>query len=226
MKLLLIEDELKTSQTIKQGLEENGYSVETAYDGETGLNMALSNKYNLIITDIMIPKINGLDICKRLRIIDSKTPVIMLTALGMTSDKIIGFEMGTDDYIVKPFEFAELIARVRALLKRSESNNLINNIMSFADITVNLDNMEVVRSGKQIKLTAKEFGLLIYFIKNKGRVVSKSDIAEHVWDIHFDTGTNIVEVYVNYLRNKIDKDFKTKLIHTRIGMGYVLRTED
>ena len=226
MKLLLIEDELKTSQTIKQGLEENGYSVETAYDGETGLNMALSNKYNLIITDIMIPKINGLDICKRLRIIDSKTPVIMLTALGMTSDKIIGFEMGTDDYIVKPFEFAELIARVRALLKRSESNNSINNIMSFADITVNLDNMEVVRSGKQIKLTAKEFGLLIYFIKNKGRVVSKSDIAEHVWDIHFDTGTNIVEVYVNYLRNKIDKDFKTKLIHTRIGMGYVLRTED
>jgi two-component system copper resistance phosphate regulon response regulator CusR len=226
MKLLLIEDELKTSQTIKQGLEENGYSVETAYDGETGLNMALSNKYNLIITDIMIPKINGLDICKRLRIIDSKTPVIMLTALGMTSDKIKGFEMGTDDYIVKPFEFAELIARVRALLKRSESNNSINNIMSFADITVNLDNMEVVRSGKQIKLTAKEFGLLIYFIKNKGRVVSKSDIAEHVWDIHFDTGTNIVEVYVNYLRNKIDKDFKTKLIHTRIGMGYVLRTED
>jgi len=226
MKLLLIEDELKTSQTIKQGLEENGYSVETAYEGETGLKMALSNRYNLIITDLMIPKLNGLDFCKRLRTTDSKTPVIMLTALGMTSDKIKGFEMGTDDYMVKPFEFAELLARIKALLKRSESNNSYDNILTFADVTVNLDNMEVVRSGKQIKLTAKEFGLLIYFIKNKGRVVSKSDIAEHVWDIHFDTGTNIVEVYVNYLRNKIDKDFNTKLIHTRIGMGYVLRIED
>lgn len=226
MKLLLIEDELKTSQTIKQGLEENGYTVETAYDGEAALKMALSNRYNLIITDLMIPKLNGLDFCKRLRYTDSKTPVIMLTALGMTSDKIKGFEMGTDDYMVKPFEFAELLVRIKALLKRSESSDTYNNILSFADITVNLDNMEVVRADKQIKLTAKEFGLLIYFIKNKGRVVSKSDIAEHVWDIHFDTGTNIVEVYVNYLRNKIDKDFKSKLIHTRIGMGYVLRTED
>lgn len=226
MKLLLIEDELKTSQTIKQGLEENGYTVETAYDGESALKMALTNRYNLIITDLMIPKLNGLDFCKRLRFTDSKTPVIMLTALGMTSDKIKGFEMGTDDYMVKPFEFAELLVRIKALLKRSESNNTYNNVLSFADITVNLDNMEVIRAGKQIKLTAKEFGLLIYFIKNKGRVVSKSDIAEHVWDIHFDTGTNIVEVYVNYLRNKIDKDFKSKLIHTRIGMGYVLRTED
>jgi two-component system copper resistance phosphate regulon response regulator CusR len=226
MKLLLIEDEIKTSNTIKQGLEENNYHVDVAPDGLVGLQMVQKNEYDLLITDIIMPNLNGLEFCQKVRQSGNSTPIIMLTALSMTADKIKGFDAGTDDYLVKPFEFSELLARIKALLKRSKYSVLNENILSFADIVINMDTREVERSGKQIKLTAKEFALLVFFIQNKGRVISKTDIAEQVWDINFNTGTNFVEVYVNYLRNKIDKDFETKLIHTRIGMGYVLKLEN
>ena len=226
MKLLLIEDEIKTSNTIKQGLEENNYHVDVAPDGLVGLQMVQKNEYDLLITDIIMPNLNGLEFCQKVRQSGNSTPIIMLTALSMTADKIKGFDAGTDDYLVKPFEFSELLARIKALLKRAKNSILDQNILSFADIKINMDTRDVERSGKNIKLTAKEFALLVFFIQNKGRVISKTDIAEQVWDINFNTGTNFVEVYVNYLRNKIDKDFETKLIHTRIGMGYVMKIEN
>lgn len=225
MKILLIEDEVKTAQTLKKGLEENKYEVTLAFDGELGLLLAKRNTYDLIITDIIIPGINGLELCRQIRESDINTPMIMLTALGMTSDKISGFNAGTDDYIVKPFEFEELLVRIKSLIKRSKNEIQIERKLVFADLSLNIETKEVVRSGKEINLTAKEFALLEYFIRNKGKVVSRMDIAEKVWDINFDTGTNVVDVYVNYLRNKIDKDFAVKLIHTKVGMGYIMKME-
>lgn len=225
MNLLLIEDEPKTVRSLQQGLEENGYTVDIAYDGVLGLQLAKRNSYSLIISDIIIPGINGLELIKQLRETDSNTPVIMLTALGTTDDKVTGLDAGADDYLVKPFEFKELLARVRALTKRALQTTLTAQTLKFADLEVNLDAKTVHRSGIKIELTAREFNLLVYLIRNQGRVVSKAEIAEEVWDIDFDTGTNIIEVYVNYLRKKVDKDFPVKLIHTQFGMGYVLKTE-
>jgi two-component system copper resistance phosphate regulon response regulator CusR len=225
MNLLLIEDEPKTLQSLKQGLEENGYQVDIAYDGLIGKQLALRNHYHLIVSDIIIPGINGVELCRQLRAVGNQTPILMLTALGTTDDKVIGFDAGADDYLVKPFEFKELLARVRALTKRGGVVNQTANTFTFADLEVNFDAKTVHRSGKKIELTAREFNLLVYLIRNQGRVISKAEIAEQVWEIDFDTGTNIIEVYVNYLRKKIDKDFPTKLIHTQFGMGYVLKTE-
>jgi two-component system, OmpR family, copper resistance phosphate regulon response regulator CusR len=225
MRLLLIEDEPKTVQSLKQGLEENGYVVDVAYDGLIGKQLALRNTYHLIISDIIVPGINGLELCRELRKADDQTPILMLTALGTTDDKVVGFDAGADDYLVKPFEFKELMARVRALTKRGTVFNQTAQTIGFSDIEVNMDAKTVFRSGRKIELTAREFNLLVYLIRNQGRVVSKAEIAEHVWEIDFDTGTNIIEVYVNYLRKKIDRDFSTKLIHTQFGMGYVLKTE-
>lgn len=225
MNLLLIEDEPKTLQSLKQGLEENGYQVDIAYDGLIGKQLALRNHYHLIVSDIIIPGINGVELCKQLRAMGNQTPILMLTALGTTDDKVIGFDAGADDYLVKPFEFKELLARVRALTKRGGVVNQTANTLTFADLEVNFDAKAVHRSGKKIELTAREFNLLVYLIRNQGRVISKAEIAEQVWEIDFDTGTNIIEVYVNYLRKKIDKDFPTKLIHTQFGMGYVLKIE-
>ncbi len=225
MKLLLIEDEPKTLQSLKQGLEENGYEVDIAYDGSIGLQLARRNTYQLIISDIIIPGINGLELCRELRTFDSHTPVLMLTALGTTDDKVTGFDAGADDYLVKPFEFKELLARIRALTKRATSLSQTAQVLRFADLEVNLDAKTVFRSGIKIELTAREFNLLVYLIRNQGRVVSKAEIAEQVWEIDFDTGTNIIEVYVNYLRKKVDRDFPVRLIHTQFGMGYVLKTE-
>lgn len=226
MKFLVVEDEIKTAQMIKQGLEEKGYSTDIAHNGEMALELYRNNTFDLIITDIRMPKLDGVDLCRIIRAKENSPPIIMLTALGMTMDKITGFDAGADDYIVKPFEFEELLARVKAILKRTGVKNESTNVLTFADLVLNIDSKEVTRAGKKIQLTAKEFMLLQYFIKNKGRVISKAEISENVWDINFDTGTNVVEVYVNYLRNKVDKDFGQKLIHTRIGMGYVLKEED
>lgn len=225
MKLLLIEDEPKTVQSLKQGLEEDGYEVDIAYDGLIGRQLAKNNSYQLIISDIIIPGINGIELCKEIRSSGDDTPILMLTALGTTDDKVTGLDAGADDYLVKPFEFKELLARVRALTKRGSSVVHTAQILRFEDLEVSLDAKTVHRSGNKINLTAREFNLLVYLIRNQGRVVSKVEIAEQVWDISFDTGTNVIEVYVNYLRKKIDRDYAVKLIHTQFGMGYVLKVE-
>jgi two-component system copper resistance phosphate regulon response regulator CusR len=225
MKLLLIEDEPKTLQSIRQGLEENGYEVDIAYDGLIGRQLARTNVYQLIISDIIIPGINGIELCREIRSWGDETPILMLTALGTTDDKVTGLDAGADDYLVKPFEFKELLARVRALTKRGSTVSHTAQVLKFADLEVSLDAKTVYRSGNKINLTAREFNLLVYLIRNQGRVISKVEIAEQVWDIGFDTGTNVIEVYVNYLRKKIDKDYPVKLIHTQFGMGYVLKVE-
>ena len=225
MNLLLIEDEPKTVQSLKQGLEENGYAVDVAYDGLMGRQLAMRNSYHLIVSDIIIPGINGVELCRELRKAGNETPILMLTALGTTDDKVLGFDAGADDYLVKPCEFKELLARVRALTKRGSAVSQTAQIMRFADLEVNMDAKTVHRAEQKIELTAREFNLLVYLIRNQGRVISKAEIAEQVWEIDFDSGTNIIEVYVNYLRKKIDRDFAVKLIHTQFGMGYVLKTE-
>jgi DNA-binding response OmpR family regulator len=224
MKLLLIEDDSRVSELIKRGLEEQGFDIDVAYDGAMGKKLALQNEYQLIITDIILPKINGLDLCKELRQNKPDTPIIMLTALGTTDDKVEGFDAGADDYLVKPFEMRELLVRIRALLKRNnKSVNHSGNIIKYADIEMNLNTKIVKRSNVEISLTPKEFNLLQYMLQNPERVLSRVEIAEKVWDTHFDTGTNFIDVYINYLRKKIDKDFSKKLIHTKSGMGFILK---
>lgn len=225
MKILIIEDEPKVASFLKQGLEEQGFDTDLVFDGQMGKQFALKNDYDLILLDIVIPYINGIDLCKQIKESKTQTPILMLTALGTTEDKLLGFEAGADDYLVKPFEFKELLARIKALTKRSNQVFEQNNKLKIADLVLDLDKKIAIRAGVSIELTAKEFGLLEYFIRNKGRVVSRIDIAEKVWDINFDTGTNVVDVYVNILRKKIDKNFSIKLIHTRIGMGYLFNDE-
>jgi len=225
MKILLIEDEVKTVQSIKQGLEEHQWEVDVAYDGVMGFQLASRSAYALIISDIILPGMNGLELCRKLREASVATPILMLTALGTTDDKIIGLDAGADDYLVKPFEFRELMARVRALTRRSSAlaPAASLNLLRIADLELNPDTKQVVRAGKEITLTAKEFQLLEYFLRHQGRVISKVELAEKLWDLTFDTGTNIIEVYINFLRKKIDKDFEPKLLHTQIGMGYVVK---
>ena len=222
-RLLIIEDEVKTARSVKQGLEEHNYQVEVAYDGTVGSKMALRGNYDLIISDIVLPGMNGIELCKQLRMAQIQTPVLMLTALGTIADKIEGFDSGADDYLPKPFEFKELLARIKALLKRNPKITAPARDLTVADLTLSLETKKATRGGKEIELTAKEFALLEYFILNKNRVLSKSEIADHVWGIDFDTGTNVIEVYVNYLRKKIDKDFEPRLIHTQFGMGYIMK---
>ena len=223
MKILVIEDEPRTANSIKQVLEDNNFAVDLAFDGQIGQKLALREEYDLIISDIILPYINGLELCKSIREHGIETPVLMLTALGTADDKVSGLDSGADDYLVKPFEFKELLARVRALLRRTTTTTSHSNILRFMDIEMNLESKEVARSGKKIDLTPKEFALMEYLIRNHGKVVSKKEIAEKVWEINFDTGTNVIEVYVNYLRKKIDRDFPHKLIHTQFGMGYILK---
>jgi len=223
MKILLIEDERKTIQYIKKGLEENGYAVDTAEDGKSGKNLAFRNQYNLIITDVILPELNGRDLCRELRAAKVETPILMLTALGETDDVVEGLDSGADDYLAKPFEFKELLARIRSLLKRQPKFPQNDNELRFADLVLDINSKGVARAGKKIELTSKEFSLLEYFLLNQGRVIPRAELSKHVWNVDFDTGTNMVEVYVNYLRKKIDKDFDSKLIHTQFGMGYILK---
>ncbi len=222
MKILIVEDEPKVAAFIQLGLEENNYSAIIATDGEEGKKMVLNQLYDLIILDVNLPKLNGIELCKIIRDNNIKTPILMLTALGSTDDKVSGFESGADDYLVKPFEFRELLARVKALIKRSTPLNS-ENILRIDDLELNTESKIVKRANKKIDLTAKEFSLLEYLLKNKDRVVSRKEIADKVWDIHFDTGTNVIDVYINFLRKKIDKDFDKKIIQTQVGMGYVIR---
>jgi two-component system copper resistance phosphate regulon response regulator CusR len=223
MKVLIVEDEPKLAGFIKKGLEEQAWEVDVAYDGQMGSSLALSNPYDVIILDVNLPKVNGFQLATLLRNENIRTPILMLTALGTLGDKLAGFDAGADDYLVKPFEFQELIVRLRALQKRSSESGSVSNLLKIADLELDLNERVARRDGHRIELTAKEFGLLEYFMRNRGRVVSRVDIAEKVWDIHFDTGTNTIDVYVNFLRKKIDRDFPQKLIHTVVGMGYIMK---
>lgn len=226
MKVLVVEDEPKLAGFIKKGLEEQAWEVDVAYDGQVGSSLALSNHYDVIVLDVNLPKINGFELAALLRKENIRTPILMLTALGTLTDKLTGFDAGADDYLVKPFEFQELIVRLRALQKRSTERGQTINILKVADLELDLNERIARRDGCRIDLTAKEFGLLEYLMRNRGRVVSRVDIAEKVWDIHFDTGTNTIDVYVNFLRKKVDKDFAQKLIHTVVGMGYIMKEKE
>jgi two-component system copper resistance phosphate regulon response regulator CusR len=225
MNLLIIEDERKTADSLKKGLEESGYLVDVAYDGITGLTFAKSNKYNLIISDIVLPKLNGIELCKQITKLQFNVPILLLSALDTKDDVVGGLEAGADDYLTKPFDFRELVARVKVLTKRKDAVPVTVSILSFSDISMNLNSKEVYREGKLIELTVKEFRLLEYFIRKPNVVISRAELAKEIWNIDFNTGTNIVEVYINYLRNKIDKPFEKKLIHNLHGMGYILKEE-
>lgn len=224
MRILLIEDEAKTLQSLRQGLEEQGWTVNTANNGLHGQRLAQMSGYDVIVSDITMPGMSGLELCQWLRAEKIATPVLLLTALSQTDDKILGFDAGADDYLAKPFEFKELLARIKALARRNTATIKTENILRFRDLEQNLDAKTVTRSGQAILLTPREFALLEFFLQNPGKVLSKTEIAEKVWDVDFDTGTNVIEVYVNYLRNKVDKGFEQKLIHTQFGQGYILKT--
>ena len=223
MRILLVEDEPKTLQSVKKGLEEFGYDVEVAIDGFAAKKLALTKPYSLIITDLLLPELDGRELCRAIRIANIETPILMLTALGSTEDIVKGFEIGADDYLTKPFAFQEFIARVKSLLKRKDKSSAEQSILRISSLSMNLDLRIVKREEKTIELTAKEFALLEYFLRNQGKVISKAELAKNVWRMDFDTGTNMVEVYVNYLRKKIDRDFDQKLIQTQIGMGYIIQ---
>lgn len=223
IKILVIEDEKRVADLLKIGLEENGYQVQVAYDGEMGWRLFQSNDFQLIISDIILPKLNGFELCQKIRKADEEIPILMLTALGTADDKLEGFDVGADDYMVKPFDFRELLARVRVLLKRRAVAKVdVVKEISYADLYINLERQEVTRNGEPIKLSPKEYNLLVYLVENAERVVSRVEIAEKVWNTHFDTGTNFIDVYINYLRKKMDKNFEVKLIHTKPGVGFIL----
>jgi DNA-binding response OmpR family regulator len=223
MKILVVEDEKKVATFIKRGLEEESYDVETAADGEEGLAMALERRFDLIILDWMLPKRDGMSLLKELRERKLATPVLMLTAKDTVEDIVVGLETGSDDYLTKPFAFAELLARVKALIRRSEMDRGAE--LTFADLRIDPVAHKVWRADKEVDLTAKEYGLLEYFMRNPNQVLTRTMIADHVWDYTFDSFTNIIDVYVNYLRKKIDRDAPVKLIHTVRGVGYILKEE-
>jgi DNA-binding response OmpR family regulator len=221
MQILVIEDEKRVADLIKRGLEDQDYTVELTFDGTSGKTLALQHDYDVIIMDIVLPGINGIDLCKQVRLVKPDIPIIMLTALGTTDDKVEGLDAGADDYLVKPFDFRELQARIRALTKRQ--NKTQAQMLKIADLELDASTFVVTRGGKEINLTPKEFRLLLYMMQNKGRVLSRAEIAEKVWETIFDTGTNFIDVYINYLRKKIDKDYPVKLIHTRAGIGFIFK---
>lgn len=223
MRLLVVEDEKKVASFIKQGLEEEGYAVDVALDGQEGLEMARDPVHDLVILDISLPKMDGLQVLKKLRQQKVNTPVLLLTVRATIEDKVLGLDAGADDYLTKPFAFQELVARVRALLRRRTETEPA--LLQVADLTLDPARRIVSRAGEKIDLTSKEFALLEYFMRNPGRVLPRTMIIEHVWNYDFDTMTNIIDVYVNYLRKKIDSGREPKLIHTVRGVGYVLKAE-
>lgn len=227
-RILLIEDEANVVHLLKRGLEEEGYTISVALDGLSGYDMACKHSFELIIADIMMPGMNGIDICRKLRQQKVTSPIMLLTALGSTENIVSGLDSGADDYLVKPFHFAELVARIRTLLRRNQdsaTDSPDGDVLSIADLRLNLDTKTVTRAGKEIQLTATEFRLTEYFLRNKTRVLSRMQILEYVWGVDFNMNTNVVDVYINYLRKKLDKDFEPKLIHTMVGMGYVMKVQ-
>ncbi|GAB3789698.1 response regulator transcription factor [Spirosoma horti] len=226
--ILLVEDDRRIAQNISRGLTDEGYETVIAYDGLEGRQLALSHAFDLLILDVNLPGLNGYDLCRELRAENPHLPVLMLTALGEIDDKVAGLGVGADDYLVKPFDFRELLARVAACIRRADLRtepDEPDDIITVANLTLNRTTREVFRDGRVIELTTKEFVLLDYLMQHTGRAISRLELTEHVWRMPFDTGTNVVEVYVNYLRKKIDRDFSPKLIHTRSGYGYVLKEE-
>jgi two-component system, OmpR family, copper resistance phosphate regulon response regulator CusR len=222
-RLLVVEDETKVAQFIKKGLETQGYTVEVAADGREAKRAITGGAFDLYILDVNLPFVSGLELAQFVRTKTMQVPILMLTALDTTADKLFGFESGADDYLVKPFDFLELVARIKALLRRADLGRDTEMALTVADLTLDLRERVARRMGKIVELTPREFALLHYFMRNAGRVLSRMDISENVWDINFDTGTNVIDVYVNYLRNKIDKNAPVKLIHTVVGMGYMLK---
>ncbi|WP_432413105.1 response regulator transcription factor [Rasiella sp. SM2506] len=225
-KILVIEDEPNVAAFISQGLKESGYTVFVAYDGVAGLELLKQKEIDLVVLDIILPGIDGLEVAKTIRQIGYESlPIIMLTALGTTENVVKGLDSGADDYLIKPFKFKELLARIRARTRKKNVIGNSNHILTIDDLDLDMDAKIVKRADIEIKLTSTEFRLLEYLLKNRNRVLSRVDILENVWDINFNMGTNVVDVYVNYLRNKIDKKFEVKLIHTVIGMGYILKVQ-
>ncbi|WP_177765304.1 response regulator transcription factor [Flavobacterium sp. I3-2] len=231
-KILLVEDESSVVSFIKKGLQELGYEISVAFDGQTALKMVHTHHFDLIILDIMLPDINGLQVCKEIRENNKTIPILFLTALGSSENIVIGLESGGDDYLVKPFKFVELVARIKSLIRRTHhvigtnEEDLIDNkyIYKFDDLTVNDYYKKVTREGLEINLTSTEYKLLMYFLQNPGKVISRTEILDAVWGVNYDLGTNVVDVYVNYLRKKLDFGKEKRIIHTVIGMGYVLKT--
>jgi heavy metal response regulator len=223
MRILVVEDEKKVASFLKKGLEEENYAVDVAHDGEEGLALAQINEYDLVILDIMLPKLDGMEVLRQISSDGSGVPILILTAKDSVEDIVGGLDSGSDDYLTKPFSFAELVARVRALLRRRMMEK--TDLLEVDDLTLSLSTHRVKRGGREIELTAKEYGLLEYFMRNPNRILTRTLIAEHVWDYHFDSSTNVIDVYVNYLRKKIDQGFEKKLIHTARGSGYIMKDE-
>jgi heavy metal response regulator len=220
VRILIVEDETKVASFIKRGLEEEHYAVDVAEDGKEAVELVDSYDYDLAILDIMLPELDGLSVLSHIRSVGKSTPVILLTAKDMVEDKVKGLDMGADDYLTKPFAFEELLARIRVLLRRGKPEESLK--LSIADLVLDPVTHKVTRDGKKISLTTKEYSLLEYLLRNQGRVLTRTMISEHVWDIKHDTFTNVIDVYVNYLRNKIDKGYSKKLLHTIRGVGYKL----
>jgi two-component system copper resistance phosphate regulon response regulator CusR len=223
--ICLVEDEQKVAAFICKGLEEQGYNLKTAKDGAAAKALLQSADFDLLILDVMLPDINGIELCRQIRLSDNKTPILMLTALDQIQNKVSGLKAGADDYLVKPFHFSELLARIEALLRRQNVKPEEGHTLIFDDLKLDTWSNIAERAGSQIILTAKEYTLLELFMRHPNKVLSREYIAEQVWKIDFDTGTNFIDVYVNYLRNKVEKGFKSKLIHTVIGMGYILKSD-
>lgn len=224
MRILVVEDQAKMANFLRRGLNEIGYAVDVAESGMSAESMASCYEYDLIILDIMLPDQNGLDTSRHLRRDGYSGPILMLTALDTTKDKVNGLDAGADDYLTKPYAFDELLARVRALLRRK--NQKLKSTLTYGDLEMDLVQRKVRRAGKEIQLTAKEFSLLEYFMRNPERPLGRVAIAEHVWDIHFDSESNVIDVYINMLRKKITQPSEKKLIHTLVGVGYVLKNEN
>ncbi len=221
MRLLIVEDEKKVAGFIKKGMEEETYAVDVAYDGEEGFHLAELNQYDMIILDLMLPKMDGLEVLTRLRDKKVNTPILLLTAKDAVEDKVAGLNKGADDYLTKPFAFSELLARVRSLMRRGQTETKTE--LKVGDLNLDLVSHKVKRNSEEIELTGKEYSLLEYFMRNEGKVLTRTMIAEHVWDYNFDTFTNVIDVYVNHLRKKIDKKYPSKLLHTLRGIGYVMK---
>ncbi|MDP6736255.1 MAG: response regulator transcription factor [Nitrospinaceae bacterium] len=222
MRILIVEDEKKVARFIKKGLEEETYAVDVAHDGEEGLHLAKEGDYDLVILDLMLPKMNGLEVLSELRGGRRDVPILLLTAKDTVEDRVTGLNKGADDYLTKPFAFSELLARVRVLLRRGKAE--VKTELQIADLSLNLVSHKVNRGGGEVELTGKEYSLLEYFMRNQGKVLTRTMIAEHVWDYNFDTFTNVIDVYVNHLRKKVDKGHSKKLLHTLRGVGYIMKT--
>ena len=221
MRILVVEDEKKVAGFIKKGLEEETYAVDVAYDGEDGLHLGSGDQYDLIVLDIMLPKMDGLEVLSQLRDQGRDVPILLLTAKDAVDDRVAGLNKGADDYLTKPFAFSELLARVRVLLRRGKAE--VKTTLHISDLTLDLVSHKVNRGGDEIELTGKEYSLLEYFMRNQEKVLTRTMIAEHVWDYNFDTFTNVIDVYINHLRKKIDKDRQAKLLHTLRGVGYIMK---